>query len=42
MASTDNQNASHKKLPVNSEILKTSKVIKPPVQDTLVTQIGNC
>lgn len=42
MASTDNQNAALKKLPVNSEILKTSKIIKPRVQDTLVTQIGNC
>ena len=27
---------------MNSETLKTSDNIKPPVQDLLVTQIGNC
>ena len=41
MPSTDNQSAARKKLPANSEILKTSKIIEPPVQDPLVTQIGN-
>ena len=41
MASTDNQNAAPKKLPVNIEISKTSEIIETTVQDPLVAQIGN-
>ena len=41
MASTNNQNAAPKILPVNSETLKTSDITEPPVQDLPVTQIGN-
>ena len=33
MASTNNQ---------NSETLKISEITEPPIQDPLVTQIGNC
>ena len=42
MTSTNNQNTAPKKLPVNSETFKTSDITEPPVQDRLVTQIGNC
>ena len=42
MASTNNQNTAPKKLTMNSETLKTSDNIEPPVQDPLVTEIGNC
>ena len=40
MASTNKQNTASKKLPVNSEILKTNDITEPP--DLLVTQRGNC
>ena len=42
MASANKQNPAPKKLPVNSETLRTSDIVEPPVQDPLVTQIGNC
>ena len=42
MASANNQNTALKKLTMNSKTLKTSDNIESPVQDPLVTQIGNC
>ena len=42
MASSNNQNAASKKLSVNSETLKTNNIAEHPVQDPLVTEIGNC
>ena len=42
MASTNNQNAALKKLQVKIQTLKTSDITETPVQDLLVTQIGNC
>ena len=42
MASSNNQNTAPKKLTMNSETLKTSDNIEPPVEDPLVAQIGNC
>ena len=42
MARTSNQNTASKKLAMNGETWKTSDNFKPPVQDLLVTQIGNC
>ena len=42
MTTTNNQNTALKKLTMNSETLKTSDNIEPPVQDPLVTQLGNC
>ena len=42
MASTNNQNTAPKKLPVNSQTLKTSEITEPLVRDPLVTRIENC
>ena len=42
MTTTNNQNTALKKLTMNSETLKTSDNIEPPVQDPLLAQIGNC
>ena len=41
IAGTKNQNTALKKLPVSSETSKTNYITKSPVQDPLVTKIGN-
>ena len=41
-ASTNNQNTAPKKHTMNSETLKTSDNVEPPVQDLIVTQTRNC